>query len=199
MRRSMKFAVAVMVVGVALYVAATRINLNLGHEVGEVLDQYNGVPVYYNGAINQVAGRHVAPDGYNLGLRWQCVEFVKRYYHQRLGHRMPQDRGNAKDFFDVRVPNGATNAARGLQQFTNGAGERPQVDDLVVFAPWLFNRYGHVAIVSAVGPDHVEVIQQNPGPFGSSRERYPLKRDADGLRVEHPRLLGWLRLPAPSR
>lgn len=186
------------VAAVALFAAATRFNIHPTLRVGDVLDEYNGVQVYYNGAINHVLERNLAADGYNLGLRYQCVEFVKRYYHQRFAHRMPQDRGHAKDFFDPRVGDGALNAARGLQQFANGAGQPPREEDLVVFKPWLFNRYGHVAIVSRVGPDFVEVIQQNPGPFGTSRERYPLLRDAAGVRIDHPRLLGWLRRPPPA-
>ena len=67
-----------------------------------------------------------------------------------------------------------------------------------MLAPWVFNRYGHVAIVSAVGPDFVEVIQQNAGPFGATRERFALTR-ADGLvHVENDRVLGWLRMPPPA-
>ncbi len=175
--------------------AANHINLNPAHTPGEVLDKYRDVPVYYNGAIGHVSERNVAPDGYNLGLKYQCVEFVKRYYYERFQHRMPQDRGHAKDFFDRRLANGALNGARGLTQFVNGAGELPAEEDLLVFGPWVLNRFGHVAIVSQVGPDYVEVIQQNPGPFGASRERYRLLVEDGKPRIDAPRLLGWLRLP----
>lgn len=179
------------------YLAATRANINPSHAVGDTLDTFNGVAVYYNGGINVTSGRRTTPDGYNLGLKFQCVEFVKRYYHARFGHRMPQSMGHAKSFFAPGVPDGQMNRERRLLQFHNGAGAAPQPEDLVVFAPWVFNPYGHVAIVSDVGPDHVEVIQQNPGPFGSTRERYPLVRDASGARIAHDRLLGWLRVPPP--
>ncbi|WP_413044376.1 hypothetical protein [Pseudomonas sp. YJ42] len=63
-------------------------------------------------------GRNLTQDGYNLGLRYQCVEFVKRYYFERHGHRMPDSYGHAKDFFDPQVGDGALNARRGLLQFT---------------------------------------------------------------------------------
>lgn len=181
-----------------LFFAGTRININPSHAVGEVIDAYNGVPVYFNGAVGHVSERNVAADGYNIGLKYQCVEFVKRYYYERFQHKMPQDRGNAVDFFRPGIPNGALNAERGLIQFANGAGETPAEEDLVVFAPWLLNRFGHVAIVSQVGPDFVEVIQQNAGPFGATRERYPLRVQDGKPVIDTPRLLGWLRRPPPS-
>jgi hypothetical protein len=199
-----KFAISLAVIlgtVAGLFIAANKVNLNPLHSAGEILDAYNGVPVYYNGSISHVSERNIAPDGYNIGLKYQCVEFVKRYYYERFRHKMPQDRGNAKDFFNPKLQNGAVNAERGLVQFINGAGEKPVEEDLVVFAPWIFNWFGHVAIVSEVGSDHVELIQQNPGPFGASRERYKLVVKNGKLRIDSSRLMGWLRWresPAPS-
>jgi len=45
--------------------------------------------VYYNGSVGHVSGRNLVPDGYNPGLKYQCVEFVKRYYYQHLNHKIP--------------------------------------------------------------------------------------------------------------
>lgn len=191
-RTAAKIAIALIVVLIAGYLVATRWNINPAHAPGDKLDEYNGVGVYYNGAINHVASRITTSDGYNLGLRYQCVEFVKRYYFQRFDHRMPNSMGNAKEFFSASVPHGALNPERMLVQYRNGAGTLPQVEDLIVFAPWTFNRYGHVAIVSAVGADFIEVVQQNPGPFGTTRERYALEPQG---RIAHSRALGWLRRP----
>lgn len=191
-KTALKIALALIALLAAAYVVATRVNINPAHAPGDKLDEYRGVAVFYNGAINHVSGRLTTPGGYNLGLRYQCVEFVKRYYYERFGHEMPDSMGHAKDFFSAEVADGALNPQRMLLQYRNGAGGAPRDEDLIVFAPWTFNRYGHVAIVSAVGPDFIEVIQQNPGPFGSSRERYALEQ---GRRVAHDRVLGWLRRP----
>src|SRR5690606_23830292 len=70
------------------------------HLVGKPVDSLNGVVVYYNGAVGHVLERNVAADGYNIGLKYQCVEFVKRYYYEHLQHKMPDSYGHAKDFFD---------------------------------------------------------------------------------------------------
>jgi len=51
----------------------TRFNPNSQHAVGDRIDELNGVAIYYNGGVNTVQGRNLSKDGYNLGLRYQCV------------------------------------------------------------------------------------------------------------------------------
>ena len=178
----------------AAYVLATEVNTNPMHDTGDIVDEINGVKVYYNGSINSASGRNLSADGYNIGIKYQCVEFVKRYYYEHLGHKMPESRGNAKDYFDQDIQDGEINRARDLIQFKNSSSTKPAVDDLVVFKPWIFNRYGHVAIISNVTNSAVEIIQQNPGPFGKSRETYPLTNQDGKWKIESDRLLGWLRM-----
>jgi hypothetical protein len=199
MTRSAKVILLLVAFAAAGYLVATRFNVNPMHTPGDKLDEFNGVAVYYNGAINHTSGRRTTEDGYNLGLKFQCVEFVKRYYHERFNHKMPNSMGHAKAFFSMAVRDGELNKERMLLQYRNGAGSRPLVDDLIVFAPWALNRFGHVAIVSEVGADFIEVIQQNAGPFGTTRERFPLLRHEGQWRVGHDRVLGWLRRePRPA-
>ncbi|MDP3847708.1 MAG: CHAP domain-containing protein [Pseudomonas sp.] len=182
-----------------LHAAVTRINPNDQHVVGDPLDELNGVVIYYNGGVNTTRGRNLSSDGYNLGMRYQCVEFVKRYYFERYDHRMPDTFGHAKDFFDSLLADSELNSKRAMRQFTNGSAEQPQPDDLLVFGPWLFNRYGHVAIIARIDAASIEIAQQNPGPYGSSREHLPLVQREGRWFIEHPRVLGWLRLqPAES-
>ena len=40
-----------------------RVNWNPKHEIGEVLDEYNGVKVYYNGGVSNTEGRNITQDG----------------------------------------------------------------------------------------------------------------------------------------
>lgn len=187
------------VICVGSWKAATLLNWNRAHQVGQEIDRHHGVIVYYNGGVAHTEGRNLTPDGYNLGIRYQCVEFVKRYYFEQLGHRMPDTYGHAKHFFDPSVSDGGMNLQRDLLQFTNGGSSKPQPDDLIVFAPTLLNRFGHVAIVSEVAEDDFEIVQQNPGPFGQSRERLPLRQNGDGRwSAGREGVWGWLRKADPS-
>ncbi len=159
---------------------------------GTPVDSFNGVEVYHNGATWNSDGRTVC-NGYNIGLKYQCVEFVKRYYYEHYNHKMPNEYGNAIDFFQEGLAHGRLNRDRGLVQYYNGGDEKPQVGDIIIFDATLFNRYGHVAIISQVTDDTVEIIQQNYGHILRSRISIALLHQNDGWRVKNDRVLGWLR------
>jgi surface antigen len=185
--------ISVLVLAYAGIKVVKKINLNSDYKTGQSLDSLHGVKVYYNGGVDHVSGRNVTKDNYNLGLKYQCVEFVKRYYYEYYNHKMPDAYGHAKDFFDQQVKDGGLNSKRNLIQYTNPSKKKPEVGDLVIFSGSLFNRFGHVAIISKVSEDEVEIIQQNPGPFSGSREIFSLEFQKENYKIESKRLLGWLR------
>ena len=184
------FLVATSLVVGALSLPALLDRVDRPREIGEVIDSFNGVEVYHNGSFGNVSGRNTTADGYNLGLRYQCVEFVKRYYYQHLGHRMPDSYGHAKDFFDPGLADGALNRRRNLLQYTNPSRVRPRVGDLVVFDGTTFNKFGHVAIVSEVTDSEIEIIQQNTG---RSRQTIGLRKKQGGWSLKDGDVRGWLR------
>lgn len=161
--------------------------------VGQQIDSLNGVFVYYNGGIDNVIGRNTTADGYNIGLKYQCVEFVKRYYYEHLNHKMPDSYGHAKDFFNNALSDGQINNQRKLTQYTNSSKTKPKVDDLLIFNGTAFNKYGHVAIISRVTENEVEIIQQNPGPSSKSRETFRLDNKDGKWEIKNGLVLGWLR------
>jgi len=163
------------------------------YKVGEVIDEFNGVKVYYNGMVSHVEGRNTTSDGYNLGLKYQCVEFVKRYYNEFLHHKMPDSYGHAKDFYNQSITDGQKNPRRGLIQYQNPSAIKPKVSDLLIMDGNTYNPYGHVAIIAKVSDTSIEIVQQNPGPTAPSRERYRLKQVGGKWMIERSDLLGWLR------
>lgn len=170
-----------------------KYNFNHQRQIGEKLDSLNGVVVYYNGGVNNVEARNLTEDGYNLGLKYQCVEFVKRYYFQHYHHKMPDSFGHAKDFFDTTLEDGSYNKKRDLIQFSNPSETKPASGDLLVFRGTIANRFGHVAIISMVSDNKIEIIQQNPGPYGKSRVTFDLNNIDGKWKIENNQLLGWLR------
>jgi hypothetical protein len=163
------------------------------YKIGSPVDEFNGVIVYYNGSVGNVSGRNLTEDNYNLGLKYQCVEFVKRYYYEHLNHKMPDSYGHAKDFFEPGLKDGQVNKRRNLLQYSNPSKSKPRVNDLIVMGGTTFNKYGHVAIISNVTDMEIEIIQQNPGPFANSRARYSLKQESGKWKIENGQVLGWLR------
>lgn len=182
--RRILFGACILLVGIAALLAWNA------RRVGRALDSYRGVPVYDNGLLFfRSYGRHYSPDGYYYGQKWQCVEFIKRFYYEAKHHKMPDVMGHAKSFFDAAIPDGALNARRGLVQYRNGSTEKPRRDDLLVFND---TKFGHVGIVTDVGKDSIEIVQQNI--LGRTRQGLSLVASNGHYFVTAPRRpAGWLR------
>lgn len=176
----------------SIAILAKNVNWNRNHSVGEVVDSLNGVKVYYNGGVGNSEGRNLTQEGYNIGVKYQCVEFIKRYYYNHLHHKMPDTYGNAIDYYDTSLKDSTYNKKRDLIQFSNPSEVKPKQKDIIIFDKTIFNRFGHVAIVSKVEEDLIEIIQQNPGPFASSREKIKLKKQKNLWIIDNKRILGRL-------
>jgi len=156
--------------------------------VGSEIDSFNGVAVYYNGDTHHVLGRHRSETGYNIGLKWQCCEFVKRYYLVIHNHEFPDPYGNAVDFYDPSLGDGVYNKTRGLYQYSASSAYDISVGDIIVYK----GRYGHVAIVTEIFPDKIELIQQNTGTC--SRVTENMTTTSGHLQFENPNVMGFLSL-----
>lgn len=162
-------------------------------KIGDVVATYRTIPVYSNGDKYTLShGKNFSDKQYYFGQKWQCVEFVKRFYHDAFNHKMPSVWGNAVGYYDPTVLHGKMNPDRGMYQFKNGGTTSPQADDLLVFdmAP-----YGHVSVITAVRENEIEVVQQNIA--GKPRQIHQLEKK-DGLFtiVAKKNPIGWLRLPS---
>jgi surface antigen len=163
------------------------------YKTGQAIDSLNHVKVYFNGSVGHVEGRNTK-NGYNIGLKYQCVEFVKRYYFKHLNHKMPNSYGHAKSFFNPLIKDGKINKDRNLTQFSNPSVSKPKVNDLIIFDGHLGNKFGHVAIISNVFSNKIEIIQQNAGRYKSSRKIIELKQLINSKwHINNSRVLGWLR------
>lgn len=174
---------------------SSRKNNSSNAKAGQVVDNHKGVKVYYNGSASNVYGRNVTSDGYNLGLKYQCVEFAKRFYYEAYNHKMPDSYGHAKDFFDPSLSSGSMNKARGMYQFSNRTFEKPKVDDLCVIGPSAGNKFGHLFVITKVNKSSVEFVQQNGGYNNPSRGEYELINQDGQWYLKAANLLGWLRMP----
>lgn len=184
------FLTVILALGGYLY---ANFDINFFRERGEAVDQLNGVKVYYNGWASNVSGRHLSKNGYNYGLKWQCVEYVKRYYYTELFHSMPDTYGHAKDFFDANLADGQLNTLKNLTQYSNPSISKPEVNDILVLGASYFNEFGHVAIISNVDDYEIEIIQQNPGFMMKTRETFSLRKRKGKWFINEERVLGWLR------
>lgn len=166
---------------------------NVAHSKAEsAIDSYEGVAVYHNGSLYNVYGRNVSNDGYNLGLKWQCVEFAKRFYYEKFGHKMPNNYGHANEYMNYNLSAGAYNADRGLYQFYNGGTHRPTKNAILIFDNDPATRYGHLGIITGVFEDAIEMVSQNNGKYQKTRSRIPMTYRNGIYRISSPYVAGWL-------
>lgn len=155
---------------------------------GAILASHKGVPARsnLNYPYDSCGGRSV------YGLQYQCVEYVRRFYHlvkgieTREGMMEKRWGGDAGTYFKAA-------AGKGLDAFENGGAASPLPDDILVFRG---GPYGHVAIITAVSDDHIEFIEQNLSPTGIGRLAYHSDTHRVADRVVPGGVLiveGWLR------
>lgn len=128
------------------------INVNLyADPYGTLVGAYNGVNCYSNGFSGNVSNEYNYVNGTNTGMKWQCVEFVNRYYLMYYNQNIRVAGHNAIDYY----PNAS---AHGLNPYPNNGTNSPQVGDVLCFSG---NTYGHVALIREIGSNYLKVIQQN--------------------------------------
>jgi surface antigen len=155
---------------------------------GTAFGTVNGVTVYSNGASPSYASNSYNTVGtINTGMKWQCVEFVNRYYLQVYGMNIRIAGTDAWQYY-------GTASQRGLVAYANNGNIAPQVGDLLCISG---NTYGHVAIVTEVGANYIKVAQQNVGngahiqfSFSKSGNNVNATNLGAGYTVQ-----GWLRKP----
>lgn len=153
---------------------------------GEPLDFYRDIPSRSNGIYHTT---EISCDGRGIyGLRYQCVEYIRRFYAEAFDIDTNAWRFNAVDFF--------VNAeSLGLITFDNGGSSPPLQDDIIVFAGPKINSAGHIAIVTRVTSNSVHIIEQNWSTNGT--DELELSEDNGTYRVIRSgssyTVLGWLR------
>lgn len=123
-----------------------------GDAFDTLLGSYDDVEIRSNYSSDYNSETNNSVGGVTTGLKWQCVEFVRRYYLQIFGIDLrSMHTGNANTWYN--------NAGKmKLANYPNGSKSRPQVRDILVSSG---GPSGHVAIVKSVSDTQVCVVEQN--------------------------------------
>ncbi len=63
--------ILIIIIGIVFF------KVKIDKEVGKELDSFNNVKIYFNGFPTKSFGRNLSEDGYNIGMKYQCVEFIR--------------------------------------------------------------------------------------------------------------------------
>ena len=120
-------------------------------------------------------------DGKYTGRKWECVEFVRRYYQQIFGLTFPSIK-NAYDLMELTSMKSLDGSSSSRCTFHKKG--TPQLHDILVFGHEI---HGHTAIVVKALKGLIHIAEQNWGFWeGSDYSRKISTKD--------PTLLGWLRV-----
>jgi glutathionylspermidine amidase/synthetase len=141
--------ILIIVLAIIVYNFASR-----AYKFGDKIGTFDGVIVYSNQRDETNLSEPNYHNGVYTGLKWQCVEFVRRYLQVKQG----------VTFSDVdsafEIPNAQFTTLNGQTiQMTNEL----RVGSLIVW-PKSYDKNlpdGHVAIVSSVTPSGITVVEQN--------------------------------------
>jgi len=99
----------------------------------------------------------------DTGLRWQCVEYSRRWLvinkHSTYG-----DVRCATDIFDLKIAENLDNEKKYVfQSIPNGSPIPPTLGDLIIFPKNSLAPCGHVAVITSVNLDlgFIEIAEQN--------------------------------------
>ena len=158
---------------------------------GTYVGQFNTVAAYSNGAPeNYYPSLINSIDGYVTGVKWQCVEYVRRYYYSIFNTRFASgSAGDAGTWF-------GSWSALGLTPYTNAQSTTaPQVGDILCSTT-------HVAIIKRVVGDKVYTAQQNVyEDAGDVDRQLTLTKSSDGrytISGGPGTIQGWLRKPSSA-
>ncbi|ESL11756.1 D-alanyl-glycyl endopeptidase-like protein [Trypanosoma rangeli SC58] len=157
-------------------------------------------------------GRNILAPENTSGIKWQCVEFARRYWMLR-GSPVPASFATVEGAADiwaltsVQLLNGSTAP---LLKYANGVsvragGSAPRIGDLLIY-PRQGNGfpYGHVAVVVSVKSDSLLVAEQNwdnnvwPAPHHDHSREIPMHHNVteDTYKVIEENnviVTGWVR------
>lgn len=141
-----------------------------------VIGEYKGVPAYSN---EKNTGTGEGP--------WQCVEYVKRFYAEVYGINLGPV-GTALRAFEI------WGKREDFEKYENGSSHFPTPDDILCFSG---GNFGHVAIVTELGEEEIEIIEQNFSK-DKARARIKVKIENGGYfisprgRKGEYKVIGWL-------
>jgi hypothetical protein len=171
---------------------------------GTLLGINNGVPAYSNNNSDFISEDHNYIGDFLSGLKWQCVEYARRWIitTQSLTFHEVQcasDIWHLNSLFqvsnnDVKVP---------LYRIPNDSECPPSPGDLLIYKNGNDAPYGHIAIISQVYSDMIEISEQNwdncywTGNFSRTMPLTKIHGHYFLIDEEYP-IIGWMTYKTPE-
>lgn len=190
LKRNVLLLLSSAVLGLALLVMIPAVLA--AQPFGVYLGQVNQVAAYSNGSVNTNSNTNNFVNGIKTGLKWQCVEYVRRYFLSVFNTDLASKYlGNANTWY--------TNAATmGLEQYPNGGTTPPQVGDILCSTGP--SSSGHIAIIKRITGNKIFTAQQNFNNDSTDLDKPLTLTVSNGTYTVsgYAGIQGWLHKPATA-
>lgn len=169
------------------------------------LGQFRTVEARSNSGSSNPANyiNHSLYGNVNTGLRWECVEYMRRFYLSALNLHITS-LGHGRDWFGLApdiVYMDSTTRRVGFDRFDDNTVTRPPAaGDILAYNNSVGNGFGHVAIIKRVRPGYILTAQQNWSNESSDLDRrLTLSSEGNRYNVGEAGVQGWLRPRCEAR
>jgi glutathionylspermidine amidase/synthetase len=126
-------------------------------------------------------------NGIFTGIKWQCVEFARRYLIQ-VNNITFDAVDNAYDIFNLNNFKTLNSVNIPIQKYSNGSNILPHIGSLIIWSKDVdIKETGHVAVVTDVTKNYIKIAEQNYDNKNYSRKIYINNNILDSMH-----LLGWI-------
>ena len=128
-------------------------------------------------------------NGYFSGLKWQCVEFARRYLivSDKISF---QEIETAEDIFRLNYFfNLSDNTLIPIKKYVNGSMVLPHVGSLLIWSKSNELQFGHVAIITSINPKYIVIREQNWDIKNNRKLKLKYK---NGYYIIEKNILGWI-------
>lgn len=122
----------------------------------------HNVVAYSNGNDTYISNEDHALYGVYLGMKWQCVEYARRWTFFRKSATFPSI-DSANDIWTnlTYVERVLDNKQIPLKQYANGSPKPPTVGSYLIYPIQKDFPNGHIAVIVGVLPNAIHVAEQN--------------------------------------
>jgi glutathionylspermidine amidase/synthetase len=158
------------------------------------------VAAYSNGNDSYISDDSNYLYGVYMGIKWQCVEYARRWLFIRKGCVFDSVVGAADIWTQIsQVQRVVDKQCFSLKKYPNGSPNPPLNESLLIY-----NRsgtdfpFGHVAVIVAVLPGFIRVAEQNYYPYywsGNYSRQIPYELINGSYYIEdYGSILGWMKI-----
>jgi len=100
--------------------------------------------------------------GIFMGIKWQCVEYARRWLLLRKGCVFKNIRCAADIWNDINHVERVTDGKHfPLKPYPNGSPTFPQIDSFLIYSRSTEQPVGHIAVICDVGSNYIRIAEQN--------------------------------------